>query len=662
MMRWGIILLFGLLATLGFYCSSNQQVAIQSPYLNHHDSVQYVGMDVCKQCHSSVHESFQHTGMGKSFDLATREKSSADFSKNHVIYDAKLDLTYTPFWKDNTLFIREFRIVQKDTVHNKVQRIDYIIGSGQHTNSHLYQENGYLFQAPLTYYTQDGKWDLPPGFENGFNTRFNRIIGLECMSCHNAYPEFVKGSENKFTHVPNGIDCERCHGPGSLHVANIQKGILVDTALYIDYSIVNPGKLPIDLQFDLCQRCHLQGNAVLAEGKSFYDFKPGMALKDVMRVFLPRYENADNQFIMASHADRLKQSACFKVMASRHSNDNELRPYKNALTCVSCHNPHVSVKNSNPDVFNAQCRSCHSSNQEIKCSENPTRLSKANNDCVSCHMPMSGSIDIPHVRVHDHYIRKNPEVYTETNHLVKGRFLGLECVNDPNPPSTEVLKAYLNQFERFEPGQFNLLDSAAKYISATDATSSMATKIHFYYLKQDYNQLIQLVSGKDLKSFLATELNKSSLSNEHAWAAYRLGEAFSYVGQPNEAFQCYAQAVKLAPYFPDFQNKKGSAALQLGQNNEAFQIFQELTIENPMFTQAWSNLGYMHLMKGDAATAMKLYNYALSLNPDYVAALMNKSGLLLSQNYSAQAKETLRRILKVDPGNQKATEILRTLP
>ena len=75
-------------------------------------------------------------------------------------------------------------------------------------------------------------------------------------------------------------------------------GELVDTSKYIDYSIVNPGKLPIDKQFQLCMRCHLQGNAVLADGKSFYDFKPGMDLKDVMTVFTARYED-DESFIMA---------------------------------------------------------------------------------------------------------------------------------------------------------------------------------------------------------------------------------------------------------------------------------------------------------------------------------------------------------------------------
>ena len=60
---------------------------------------------------------------------------------------------------------------------------------------------------------------------------------------------------------------------------------------YIDYSIVNPSKLPLDLQFDICQRCHLQGTAILHQGKSFTDFKPGEHLEEIMDVYLPRFEN-----------------------------------------------------------------------------------------------------------------------------------------------------------------------------------------------------------------------------------------------------------------------------------------------------------------------------------------------------------------------------------
>ena len=86
---------------------------------------------------------------------------------------------------------------------------------------------------------------------------------------------------------------------------------MVDTSYEIDYSIVNPAKLPIDLQFDVCQRCHLQGTAVLNNDKDFYDFKPGQKLNEFIDVYLPKYENED-LFIMASHVERFKLSECYK--------------------------------------------------------------------------------------------------------------------------------------------------------------------------------------------------------------------------------------------------------------------------------------------------------------------------------------------------------------
>ncbi len=31
---------------------------------------------------------------------------------------------------------------------------------------------------------------------------------------------------------------------------------------------------------------------------------------------------------------------------------------------------------------------------------------KVGDNCVNCHMPLKGAKDIPHVSIHDHYIRK----------------------------------------------------------------------------------------------------------------------------------------------------------------------------------------------------------------------------------------------------------------
>lgn len=329
MRKIALIAILAFIAVFVWFCSPKGTATPQgNVYLNLSDTVSYVGINTCKQCHADIYNTYMQTGMGQSFDVASHTKSKGNFENAKVLYDEFSNLYYKPLWKGDTLKLLEFRLQGKDTVYKRVQAVSYIVGSGQHTNSHIINVNGYLYQAPFTFYAQQGRLDLPPGFENGHNTRFGRAIGLECMSCHNAYPQFVMGSENKFTAVPQGIDCERCHGPGGEHVRRKQMGEIIDTSKYIDYSIVNPGKLSANLQFEICQRCHLQGNAVLKPGKSFFDFKPGMQLSEVMDVYLPRYKNADHDFIMASHADRLKQSQCFVVSAKNNANENSLHPYK----------------------------------------------------------------------------------------------------------------------------------------------------------------------------------------------------------------------------------------------------------------------------------------------------------------------------------------------
>ena len=214
-----------------YSCSSDNIVEYKS-YHNHHDTVKYVGMNECKACHYEIYNSYIQTGMGKSFSSAIKTKSSLPESPE-IIYDSFKDLSYMPLWINDSLWIREFRMLYNDTVHKIDKKVDYIIGSGHHTNSHLFKLNGYLHQLPYTYYVQDSISDLPPGYEDGNNTRFAREINMECISCHNAYPQHVEGSNNKYDFIPQGIDCERCHGPGEIHVALKSQGILVLSLIHI---------------------------------------------------------------------------------------------------------------------------------------------------------------------------------------------------------------------------------------------------------------------------------------------------------------------------------------------------------------------------------------------------------------------------------------------
>ncbi len=647
-------LILGLVCLALFQCNQEKSGSEQAKqgadlrFKNLHDTVDYVGMKQCKTCHSNVYESFKKTGMGQSFGKAKPGISDADFKGHPKVYDSFKDLYYTPFWRDSTLFIKEYRLENGDTVHKRVQEIDYVIGSGHHTNSHIYSANGYLYQAPLTFYTQKGKWDLPPGFGKGNNTRFTRKIGAECMTCHNMYPEFEELSVNKYHKVPNGIACERCHGPGELHVKAKKQGEIIDTAKQADRTIVNPSKLPTNLKNDVCQRCHLQGNAVLKEGKSFFDFKPGMELSSVMTVFRPQFKEK-GAFIMASHSERLQQSECYK--ATRENKSFE------ALNCITCHNPHKSVKVTEDQYFNNTCQECHnkkSKKQEkvVECKAPQQRRAKVDNNCVKCHMPKSGSADIPHVSINDHKIRVRDSqagkklAQPSMQELTVKK---LKSYNNPSPGKKTKARAYLYYFEKFR-NKPRFLDSAKYYLDRLAPSENQAEWIQYFFLRQDYEELIRFVNRLD------------SIRIKEAKPHYQIGQAYFDQKQWNKALEYFEAAVNKKPYNLDYRNKLASVYIRRRQLSKAQDQLDFIMKENPQLAFAHNNQGFLYLVKQKFAKAKKSLDKAISLSPDYGKAHLNLGKYYLGKSQWEKANQKLQNVRKRYPKLAKeANRILKMI-
>lgn len=622
-------ILFAVSATaLWFYSCKNSNHSEQAFYKNLDTSVTYVGKEVCSECHAEQYNTFIETGMGSSFGEATADRSHAVWEHVSPIYDPKTDLYYQPFKSGKALCIREFRLRNGDTVHNRVETISYIIGSGQHTNSHFWSENGYLFQAPLTYYTQSGKWDLAPGFEIT-NTRFNRKIDEECMNCHNAISKATKGSLNQFGKLANGIDCERCHGPGSLHVSEKKKGIVVDVSKEADPTIVNPLKLPWKLQVDICQRCHLQGNNVLKPGKNFTDFRPGMHLDSVFTVFMPE-RNGKKTFFMAGHAERLQMSACFKK--SNTSNTEKYNPGLN-LTCITCHNPHVSVTKTSKVKFNDACQKCHSKNGNSsfkKCSAGESMRMQEQNSCVTCHMPSNGTSDIPHVTVHDHYIRR-PETL-KINQNSNDKITGIYAVNGTADKSVYI-RGLITWFEKFNA------ESALMQVAATEMQGSgidAGIEIHYHYANQDYEGILPFIS----------KINPDATD---AWTCYRIAKALDQTGQLEASLTWYRIAKYNADLNLDFAAEYANALLRAKRTDESMKVSEQMLKRFPKHALSLINLGGCEVLKSLYANAKKHLLKAVALEPDNLNARMYLYELYLRTHEPKLAEAELKEARRINP-------------
>src|SRR5260370_10165770 len=94
---------------------------------------------------------------------------------------------------------------------------------------------------------------MNPGYDRPNHDGFRRAITYDCMFCHNAYPEIPAGNNQPFAEpvytgsLPEGIDCQRCHGPGRKHAQDGRRN-----------SIVNPSRLSAERQMEICMVCHLE--------------------------------------------------------------------------------------------------------------------------------------------------------------------------------------------------------------------------------------------------------------------------------------------------------------------------------------------------------------------------------------------------------------------
>ena len=617
-------------------CSGEEGLDSQpGTFLNHHDSVEYVGSEVCKNCHTSIYTSFMKTGMGQSFDEATRQKSSTDFN-HEPLYDSFSNFYYRPFWNKDSLFLLEYRLDENgDTLHARRERVDYIVGSGQHTNSHIQNRNGYLHQLPFTYYTQKGILNLPPGFEKGNNSRFSRDLGLECISCHNSFPDMTEKSTIKFANMPQGIGCERCHGPGELHVQQKLAGDIVDTKTETDYSIVNPAKLSFEKQTDLCMRCHLQGNALLKDGKEWTDFKPGMDLKDYINVFMPVLSDQKGAFIMAAHPDRLRQSACF----IKSQTDD---PKATALTCITCHNPHLSVHETSSSVFIETCNSCHEEHQVNKC---PKATVDAN--CLDCHMQKSGTVDIPHVSVTDHFIRVYVEDSVGEESVNPQEFVGLICLTQDQASPALKAKAYLNFYEKFDRKK-PFLDSAKKFLAEIKIEEHPSAFVQYYFLTG--------VSDKIISS-----LDKIKVNQLTHRALYQVAHAYGQRENYAEQRHFLLKAVAKQPHLLSYRLELAQVYLRLGDLSKGDKEISFILKEDPKNAEAYNLKGFSFLLQGEIIEAQVNFKKVLKLNPDHSNAMLNLAKVYIAKNNEKEVRYWIQRVLEVDKNSKEAKYLLRQL-
>lgn len=367
-------------------------------YYNTAPNVRYVGSKVCAHCHATIYRQFRQTAMGRSMALPNESSELGIPATPFTMYDGKFRRYYQIFRRNSTLVQSEYEIgPDGHEIYRDTQNIAYLMGAGENGISYIVQKGGYLFEAPLSYYTALRSWALSPGYELG-DYGFHRPVLLGCAVCHSGRARPVPGRAGLYekpAFAELSIGCENCHGPGQLHVESRLKGASLKAR--VDQTIVNPANLPGWLTDDICMMCHQVGGArVLQPGKSYLDFRPGTPLDRTVGIFAaPFTRQSPPRSPHLQYYTLMTLSRCY--LASRGK-----------LSCITCHDPHREPKGAEAVAFyRSRCLQCHTeSSCTIPLSER--RLHNPPDDCAGCHMPRQNLKGIAHSALTDHRIIAYP--------------------------------------------------------------------------------------------------------------------------------------------------------------------------------------------------------------------------------------------------------------
>ncbi len=323
-------------------------------------SAHYTGSQSCQKCHATIYEHWKKTPMANVIrdprehpdaiipDLNTN--TVAKFTKEQVAF------VYGSKWKQ-----RYFTKIGDDYYPLPVQ---WDIGN----------------KKWLKYHVPDAGADWWAAFYPTSN--FQRPTGPTCDGCH---------SVNYNIHTKQvaewNVGCERCHGPGSEHVAHPSRA-----------NILNPSQMDDVANNDTCIQCHSQGQPLTKqiEGKAYdwpVGYRVGLHLADYWKL-----------------EDHTLGQTTFTHFADGTAHKNRMQGndfvqsvmYQHGVTCASCHDVHGTQNYAQlRKPADKICLDCHSTTSpngpHVATMEEHTHHKDGSpgSQCIACHMPKIESEGVP---------------------------------------------------------------------------------------------------------------------------------------------------------------------------------------------------------------------------------------------------------------------------
>ena len=568
---------------------------------------EYVDARTCAQCHADIARNYSNTGMARSF----RSPDAASVPNPKPYFHRASATWYQIVAQDGGWYQRWWQIGSKGQEESAGEsKIDYVMGSGNHVRTYLHRTpRGTLIELPLAWYAEKGgSWALNPGLDMS-DPPIGRKITYECMFCHNSYPSIPSahedaGSEPVYAgQLPQGLDCQRCHGPGGNHEQALRQGNakLAD----IRSAIVNPSRLGKERAMEVCMQCHLETtsaplpNAIRRFDRGPFSYRPGEPLS----AFQLSFDHAPGsgragKFEIVNSVYRLRQSKCFL-----ESNGE--------LGCTTCHNPHeIRHGQAAIDSYNKVCVQCHEP-AKIAAQAHPS-----GSNCVDCHMPKRRAEDVVHAVMTDHLIQRRPP------------------------------QNLLAEFpERHGPG-LEYRGEVVPYGDKDDLYTAVAQVTHQSNLESGIPRL---------QAEIATR------KPERPEFYMELGDALQRAGRSEESAAAYRVAIEKRPASALLWARLAQPLRALGKSQEPLDAMQKAVQADPNQAETWYNLALLQSDLGDKKSAIDSFRKSIALDQEF-ADSHNALGAVLAETGKVQEAEAeFRGALSIRPALQGAHAYLAYL-
>jgi predicted CXXCH cytochrome family protein len=565
----------------------------------------YADPILCAQCHQEIAATFRLTGMARSFYRATRQNMAAALKSGKPFFHEPSHTYLENFERGGKFYQRRWQIGfdGRDT-NVEEKQIDYVMGSGNHAQTflHLTARNT-LQQLPLGWYVEKGGYQaMNPGYDRFDYQGSTRAIHYECMFCHNGYPRIAAsgredGAEARYTTpLPEGIDCQRCHGPGARHIAAASRAGATRDEIRV--AIVNPARLNPERELEVCLQCHLETSSrslphsIRRFNRGPFDYVPGQPLEN-FRLDFDRSPGKNQDVEVAGAGYRLRASQCFLKSAGK-------------LRCTSCHKPHdIPHGEAAVQRYNRVCEGCHAAPQA------PGHQAHA--DCIGCHMPKRRTDDAVHIVMTDHKISRQ-------------RTAGDLLADKPEKHESPA-NSYRGPVELYYPEKLAITPENEMYLA-----------------------LAQIKDGSNLQAGIR---QLSALVEKHhpvqSGSYSGLGEGYRSVGDFTKAISSFEEATRRGPGSEVLWLQLGSAWMESSQWSKAETALRQAKTLRPDDAAASAMLGWVLWQQDKTAEARSSLETAVKLDPD-MADARNYLGSLFTGTKNAQlAERELREAIRINP-------------